>query len=992
MAVKADAVVVELEARVAEYGRRINRAERNFSNKMDEMRRSAGLTERRNVAAFNNVSQSANRMSSMVTAAISAIAVGLAGREVIQYADAWTEAGNKIAAAGTALEDQQERLSELAETAIETRSSFDATASLYARLGIATENLTGKSYDLLKITELINKATVAGGASTAERNSTVIQLSQALASGQLMGEELRALRENAPLLLKAIAQEFGVTIGELKELGAEGELTAERILDGIVNAQEGIEARFSKTNVTIGDSFENLKTRVTEYIGTADDSLGMSEKLSGAIMYVAENVDAFAEALVIAGAALTGALGAAAVGSAVQGLSSVGALIMGPGGLILGAGALAAAFAYLALRGDDVSRSMKSLDGTLRAYQNTTDDIEADTAQLADLQDRLTQAIENQQPVIEATARADIAALNDRIAKNKELQAVLATTARAELARLETELQQSSSPFAGFEAPRDYRAEGEGRSAAGINRGDSGISVVASDEAESAKLVRQIQQQMLKDIEARVDAGELITQQEQEVLDRVSKRLQTEQRIASLREQVATLGEEPASATTTTSNTTTSTGGGDGNTEAKINAIDKIAEAHRQMFQAEADQIEHNYQAQIAAINATKAAEADKEKAREQARAIADQELVELEKREDEKAARQQDFAEMVMASRDQMLGNLASMLDREYRLKEDQIRAELKDAAELEDALLALKEERLAAEKDLRDQVLQEGRYADDELSRFEAYYDERQAILEDALEQEKITKEEHDQEIAEMDQARRDMEREAEIANQQMILSATAGFVSALGDLARKRFGENSALAKAFFLAEKIAAAGHVVLNAEVAKIRALAELGPIAGPPAASAIEVAKNLSLATIAATTVAGFKDGVIGIDGPGTSRSDSIPARLSRGESVITAKGTALNPNLLDRINRGVDVESQLARINQPVNVNPAYFSSGARPINVTGSSMTFTGPINEDTLPQVKALIDERDRQLEGRVQRAIDRDKKRSTPRHERERFLKG
>ncbi|WP_084398273.1 phage tail tape measure protein [Henriciella aquimarina] len=1114
MAVSADKIIVELEARVAEYERKIAGADRKFDNHMDSMRRSAGLTERKNVAAFNNIGRSADNMGAKLAGAASALALAAGAAAGIRVLATFEQAMSSVAAVSQATGEELDALTAKArELGATTRFSATQAAEgmlFLARAGFDTNEVLGtiegtlqlaqaggldlgRAADIasnvlqgfrLEVSETARVVDVLAKAANSS-NTDVNQLGEAMkyvspvAAGlnvgiedtaaavsalsdagiqaEMAGTGLRrvmiGLEKQSKQGEKVLAK-YGLTMEDisisatgslansLRKLSEAGIATADAMtlfglrggpafevlqssvpkidnLTAAFNDAEGTAARMSKImDDNLNGALLATRSRLEELVlalgeaGATDALINALEVMQDLLTGLAENADIVVAAIV--GLTTTALLPmAAAMGgkviaavtalqaelvalNAIAGTSTTaiktftavaGRLLITLGPLGIALAASAAAYGLMASNGKDAAASISAAGDALRKYDSVNAQITEDIRTLTGLQNDLSDAIENQKPIIEATKRADIAALNERIAKNRELAGVLEAQARAELANA----QKNSGRFTSREAQDLFgeRAFGE-RQQAGTTPGGSPMYVrPLKSQEELNRLLREEYEQ----VTAIQDAGGQLSKQQRDIIDAYAERLgqaqdlrAAEEEVAALRE--ARLGGAPAgesAAIIPTDPEGFAGGGGEIDNTSQISAIEEIAEAHRQMFQAEADQIEHNYQAQIAAINATKAAEADKEKAREQARAIADAELVELQKREDARIAQQQDFADMVMASRDQMLGNLASMLDREYRLKEDQIRAELKDAAELEDALLALKEERLAAEKDLRDQVLQEGRYADDELSRFQAYYDERLVILQDALEQEKITKEEHDQEIAEMNQEKRDLEREAEIANQQMILAATSDFISALGNLARQRFGENSALAKAFFLAEKIAAVGHVILNAEVAKIRALAELGPILGPPAAASIEVAKNLSLATIAAQTVAGFKDGVIDLQGPGTSRSDSIPARLSRGESVITAAGTRLNAGLLEQINRGVDVEGQLARITQPVNVSPSYFSPGGRPINVAGSSITFTGPINQDTMPEVRALLDEYDRKQDRRIERALYRDRLYSTPRRQ-------
>lgn len=243
-----------------------------------------------------------------VRRAIASIALATVARDVTELADAWTRAGNQISAAAAATSTAGVSLSTIADIARGTRTEFDATATLYARLTRATGDLGASQEQVIEATRLINQAFVAGGASAQEQASAVVQLSQALSSGVLQGDELRSLRESSPLLLAAIAKEFGVAQGALKALGAEGKLTSDRIFSAVLKAAPEIEAQFSVTQATVADSFTNLRTAAVEYAGTLNQSLGVTTNFGSTVDFVADNFETFADALLI-GVTLLGARG-----------------------------------------------------------------------------------------------------------------------------------------------------------------------------------------------------------------------------------------------------------------------------------------------------------------------------------------------------------------------------------------------------------------------------------------------------------------------------------------------------------------------------------------------------------------------------------------------------------------------------------------------------------------------------------------------------------
>lgn len=225
--------------------------------------------------------------------------VALAAREVQKYADAWTEAGNKIAAASQISGRQARSLSELNRIATTTRSGITETVDLYSKLLMATKDVAKSEEEVARATEIVNKSFKAGGQSAAAQASGILQLGQALGSGVLQGDELRSLRESAPVLLQSIAKEFGVTIAGLKDLGAEGQLTSDRVFKAILAGAPQIEKAFSSTNATIGDSFTLLGNSLSELAGKFNDATGVGgsvskfvgEDLVGAISQLSDALD-----------------------------------------------------------------------------------------------------------------------------------------------------------------------------------------------------------------------------------------------------------------------------------------------------------------------------------------------------------------------------------------------------------------------------------------------------------------------------------------------------------------------------------------------------------------------------------------------------------------------------------------------------------------------------------------------------------------------------
>jgi tape measure domain-containing protein len=258
-------------------------------------RAGATTVERESARMGKAASGAEGRLLALGRAATGFLGGGLVARQIAQYADSWTAAGNQIRAAGELAGMQGRSLEGLNDIAKETRSGFSETVNLYGRLLVAGKGVAKNEEEIARATEIVNKAFKAGGKSASEQAAGILQLGQALESGVLQGDELRSLRENAGPLAQAIADEFGTTIGGLKALGEAGLLVSDRVFQGILNGQEKIEAAFNQTEITIADAVTQLGNAATEAVGKIDQATGASAALNVEILRLAGAIEQFAD-------------------------------------------------------------------------------------------------------------------------------------------------------------------------------------------------------------------------------------------------------------------------------------------------------------------------------------------------------------------------------------------------------------------------------------------------------------------------------------------------------------------------------------------------------------------------------------------------------------------------------------------------------------------------------------------------------------------------
>ncbi|MDG4854071.1 MULTISPECIES: tape measure protein [unclassified Mesorhizobium] len=278
MASDVEKLLVQLEAKTTQFNNALNKANRTAQTQLRKIETQFAQTNKKLTlsASFAGV----GNIGGLVKRGTAGLAAALATDKIKDYADAWTTAGNKIAAASVVSGQQARSLDDLNKLATVTRSGLGETVDLYAKLLKATSGVAKSEQEVADATEIVNKAFKAGGAEASEQAAGILQLSQALSSGLLQGDELRSIRENAPLIAQAIANEFKTTIGGLKQLGADGKLTVDRVFKAILDAKPLIDKAFNATNATIGDNIGLVNNALTAFIGKLSDVTGAGGEVS----------------------------------------------------------------------------------------------------------------------------------------------------------------------------------------------------------------------------------------------------------------------------------------------------------------------------------------------------------------------------------------------------------------------------------------------------------------------------------------------------------------------------------------------------------------------------------------------------------------------------------------------------------------------------------------------------------------------------------------
>lgn len=144
---------------------------------------------------------------------------------------------------------------EIVESATRSRSSIMDTASTISKLSLQAPHAFESMQEIIHFSEMMNKSFKISNASIESQRAGMYQLTQALASNRLQGDEFRSIIENLPILVTYLNKELGTTHAELKKLSSEGALTADVIKRAVFNATEDINKRFESMPKTFGDHF-----------------------------------------------------------------------------------------------------------------------------------------------------------------------------------------------------------------------------------------------------------------------------------------------------------------------------------------------------------------------------------------------------------------------------------------------------------------------------------------------------------------------------------------------------------------------------------------------------------------------------------------------------------------------------------------------------------------------------------------------------------------
>lgn len=203
--------------------------------------------------------QQANELTNTIKRAVAAYVSIQSVGKALDISDELTQTTSRLDMMNDGIQTTAELVNMVYAAAQDARGSFSQMADVVARFGNNAKDAFSSSEEVVAFADLIQKQMTIAGASTQEAANAELQLSQALGSGVLRGDELNSIFEQAPNLIQNIADYLDVPIGKIREMAADGELSADVVKAAIFSAADDINSKFNEMPMTWGQMWQSMQ-------------------------------------------------------------------------------------------------------------------------------------------------------------------------------------------------------------------------------------------------------------------------------------------------------------------------------------------------------------------------------------------------------------------------------------------------------------------------------------------------------------------------------------------------------------------------------------------------------------------------------------------------------------------------------------------------------------------------------------------------------------
>lgn len=246
---------------------------------------------------YNQSMESGTGSADRLTASLKKMAGGYIGLQgvkgLLQMSDTLVSTTARLDMVNDGLQTTAQLNSMIFQSANRARGSYTEMSAMVSKLGLLAGDAFGSTQEIVAFAEQLNKQMVISGTSTMEGQAAMLQLTQAMASGVLRGEELNSILDQTPMIAQTIANYLGVNVGQMREMASEGAITADIVKNAMFAAAEETNAKFEEMPMTWGQVWTKFQNYAT--MGLRPVLLGLS--------WLANNIEIIGPLVLGAGAA-----------------------------------------------------------------------------------------------------------------------------------------------------------------------------------------------------------------------------------------------------------------------------------------------------------------------------------------------------------------------------------------------------------------------------------------------------------------------------------------------------------------------------------------------------------------------------------------------------------------------------------------------------------------------------------------------------------------
>lgn len=286
--VRIEASTAALRGQLAEAEGRIGQFTRSTEQKLGGFER-----------MFASAGQNALRSITGIAAGVIAVnSVSQAIGNMVRTADEAAAAATRIGSAVGNMQAGRQIFDQISASAQRTGTSASDAVDSFLRFSIATRQIGGTNAQALQLVDMLQKMAVVSGTAGQSGGAAMMQLGQALASGRLQGDELRSILENMPTLAEGLANQLGVSVGMLRQMGTEGKLTSEVVFAALLRMAPEVNRQFEQMPLSVQRATTSLSQAWSNLITQLDRATGITERIAAATQGASDRIQRLADNLV----------------------------------------------------------------------------------------------------------------------------------------------------------------------------------------------------------------------------------------------------------------------------------------------------------------------------------------------------------------------------------------------------------------------------------------------------------------------------------------------------------------------------------------------------------------------------------------------------------------------------------------------------------------------------------------------------------------------